>query len=270
MSDRRYALKLDEAEHTRLRAQAAAGARRETEVWNQLGLGAGGHVADLGCGPGATLLGLVDRVGSSGRLDGVDSDPAAVARAAEDIAAAGATEVVSVSQGLAWDSGLPAADYDVVIVRLVLVHNGGREQAIVDHAMTLLRPGGLLYLFDIDMTMIRVSPPTPPVTELFTRLESFERARGNDVAVGLRLADLLLAAGAELVDYRGNCSVYRRHTGQRGPAWSAREAMVADGYASDDDVARWDREFDNLDAAPKQPWYINAGFTAIGRRRPTV
>lgn len=261
-----YALGLDDEEHARLRAQAASARDREEQLWPRLGIGPGAKVADLGCGPAATLLGLTSSVGPSGSLVGIDSNPEAVARARQDITAAGA-ETVAVHEGSAWDSGLEPGSFDAVIVRLVLVHNGGREQDIVDHAVSLVRPGGRVCLVDNDMTMIRVSPPTAPATELFERLERFERGRGQDVAVGLRLADLLAEADATVVDYYGDCSVRRRAIGQRGPAWAAREAMVAAGEATADDVARWDAEFTGLDQQELQPWYISCGFTAIGERR---
>ncbi len=270
MTTRRYALSLDDEEHARLRAQAAGAVERERELWARLGVGPGARVADLGCGPAATLLGLVDLVGSSGELVGVDSAPEAVRRARTAVDAAGAAGTIEVVEGLAWDSGLPAERFDGVIVRLVLVHNGGHERAIVDHALSLLRPGGWVYLFDIDMTLIRVEPPTAPVSELFERLEAFERRRGNDVAVGQRLGELLLAAGAELVEHHGRRVTRPRGPGQRGPAWAAREAMVAAGEATEPDVARWDEEFRALDERVDQPAHVSVGFTAIGRRPPAV
>jgi ubiquinone/menaquinone biosynthesis C-methylase UbiE len=48
-------------------------------------VGAGDAAVDLGCGPRAILDLLSDRVGPSGRVVGVDADPAHVAKAAEVI-----------------------------------------------------------------------------------------------------------------------------------------------------------------------------------------
>ena len=39
---------------------------------------------------------------------------------------------------------------DTVVLRHVLAHNGGSEQRIVDHLATLVRPGGHVYLLDVD------------------------------------------------------------------------------------------------------------------------
>ena len=52
----------------------------------------------------------------------------------------------------------------------------------------------------------------------------------------------------------------------RGPQWAAREAMVAEGVATRDDVARWDAAFERIEAADERPWTFVPVFLAIGRR----
>jgi hypothetical protein len=42
--------------------------------------------------------------------------------------------------------------------------------------------------------------------------------------------------------------------------------MVQAGIATPDDLERWAREFEALDAQPRQPWMIGCVFVAIGRR----
>jgi SAM-dependent methyltransferase len=225
----------------------------------------GADVVDLGCGPAAVMLELLALVGPGGRLTGVDADPGMVERGRAEAAATGAGNVV-VRQGLAQDSDLPAASFDAAVVRLVLIHNGGREQEIVDHAASLVRPGGRAMLYDLDSTMIRIVPPTAPVSELHERYQAYQRARGNDPAVGLRLPELLESAGLTLEAFRGTCSTRSRAPGQRGPSWAARGAMVRAGVATSEDLERWASEFESLDAQRRQPWMIGCGFVAIGRR----
>lgn len=117
---------------------------------------------------------------------------------------------------------------------MVLIHNGGREQAIVDHAASLLRPGGRVLLYDLDSTMIRIELPAAPVTQLHDRFVDYLRSRGNDPSVGLRLPQLLESAG----------------------------------IASTADLERWAREIETLDAQPHQPWMISCGFVGVGRLDP--
>src|SRR3984885_4146446 len=52
---------------------------------------AGEHVIDIGCGCGATVLALADRVGPTGEVLGLDVSEQMAARARERIAAAGLT-----------------------------------------------------------------------------------------------------------------------------------------------------------------------------------
>jgi SAM-dependent methyltransferase len=260
-----YGLELDDVEHARLRAQAAGVRFNRADLWRLAGVEPGADVVDLGCGPAAVMLELVELVGPSGTVTGVDSDPGMVARGQADVAAAGAANVV-VQQGLAQASGLPEASFDVAVVRLVLIHNGLRAQEIVDHAASLVRPGGRVLLYDLDSSMIRIVPATAPVTELHERFQDYQRARGNDPGIGVRLPELLEAAGLELEVFQGNCSTRVRPSGERGPSWAARRAMVEAGVASSEDLERWTRQFEELDAQPSQPWMIGVGFGAIGRR----
>lgn len=260
-----YGLELDAVEHARLRAQAAGVHLIDDDLWPLAGVVPGADVVDLGCGPAAVMLELLPLVGPDGTLTGVDADPGVVERGRAEVTAAGAGNVV-VREGLAQDSGLPAGSFDTAVVRLVLIHNGGREQEIVDHAAWLVRPGGRVLLYDLDSTMIRVVPPTAPVSELHERFQAYQRARGNDPAVGLRLPELLESAGLVLEAFRGSCHTRSRAPGQRGPSWAARRAMVQAGVATSDDLQRWAREFDRLDAQPRQPWMIGCVFVAVGRR----
>jgi hypothetical protein len=189
-----------------------------------------------------------------------------VERGQSAVAAAGVSNVV-VSEGLADDSGLPPGSFDCAVVRLVLIHNGGREQEIVNHAASRVRPGGRVLLVDLDSTMIRYVPPgAAPITELHERYQDYQRARGNDPAVGLRLPELLESAGLEVETFRTACAPRKRGSGERGPSWAARRAMVEEGVATPDDLERWTSQFEELDAQEKQPWIIGCVFMAIGRR----
>ncbi|HET9253950.1 MAG TPA: class I SAM-dependent methyltransferase [Pseudonocardiaceae bacterium] len=170
-----YGLELDDVEHARLRAQAAGVRLVDDDLWPLAGVVPGADVVDLGCGPAAVMLELLPLVGPDGTLTGVDADPGMVERGQAEVAAAGAGNVV-VREGLAQDSGLPAGAFDTAVVRLVLIHNGGREQEIVDHAASLVRPGGRVLLYDLDSTMIRVVPPSAPVSELHERYQAYQRA----------------------------------------------------------------------------------------------
>jgi hypothetical protein len=63
------------------------------------------------------------------------------------------------------------------------------------------------------------------MTTLHERFVDYRRGRGNGLAVGLRLPQLLESAGLTLEAFRGSCQTRSRTSGERGPSWAARRAM---------------------------------------------
>lgn len=261
MSD--YALVLSDEEVTRYRIMAARARADEAEEWQAAGITPGARVADVGCGPGATLVQMAEVVGPTGSVVGVDSDPAAVAVARALIAQSGVGNA-TVRTGAADSTGLDEASFDVVVMRHVLAHNGGREQAIVSHLADLVRPQGCVYLVDVDMTAMRMRGAPADAMELADRYIELLRRRGNDPTTGLRLGELMSAAGLTVFDYRGK--MMSVPPGMRPPAWAAREAMVAAGLATQDDLDRWQRALERLEEQEDLPVVFAPFFTAIGRR----
>ena len=263
--DRRYPLELDQGEVERYRTMAEQARQAEADLWEPAGIVAGARVADVGCGPGAHAAGArrrrrAGRAGHSGRRRSRGGHrrhrPGRRRRLGN----------VAVQQGRAEETGLAAGSLDVVMLRHVLAHNGGAEDVIVAHLATLLRPGGCLYLVDADLTAIRVIPQAehPDLVELQERYLAFRAANGDDNAAGLRLAERLVRAGLELVEFRGRYMIRELSPRLRSPAWAAREAMVAAAMATTEDLRRWDRAFEATAGRPAT--FFAPMFTAIGRR----
>nr|MBA2768388.1 methyltransferase type 11 [Sporichthyaceae bacterium] len=157
---------------------------------------------------------------------------------------------------------------DVAMLRHVLAHNGGREQAIVDHLATLVRPGGSVYLVDVDATAMRMHPPDAAgsVVELVDCYERLHAGLGNDLSVGLRLGELLDTAGLEQVDHQGHYQIVRAQPGLRPPPWAARDQMLAAGLISEDDISRWSAEFERFDRGEWDFTLFAPIFTASARK----
>ena len=262
-----YALQLSDAEVQRYLMMAAVARDTEAEQWATAGIVPGARVADVGCGPGAATVTMADVVGPNGSVDGVDGDPKAIELATALIAKSGRTNATA-QVGAADATGLEPASYDVVVMRHVLAHNGGREQAIVDHLASLVRPGGCVYLVDAVLTAIRMRGAPDGVDEISQRYVAYQTSRGNDMEIGLRLGELLTGAGLELVDFRGRYTIVEPPPGMRPPPWAAREAMVEAGFATPQDLERWAAAYAEVDAMEKRPTLFMPGFTAIGRRGP--
>lgn len=265
MSD--YVLKLSEGEVGRYRFMAQVAARTEADQWAAAGIQEGATVADIGCGPGAVSAVLADIVGPRGTVHAVDRDPEALALARRLASEAGLSNVIA-SEGTATATGLEPESVDVVMMRHVLAHNGGQEQAIVDHLTTLVRPRGSVYLVDIEARGMRVHPEdqAPALVALGDRYVQFHAGLGNDLSVGLRLGDLLRCAGLEDVDHQGRYQIFAPPPGMRPPAWAAREQMLATGILSEDHVRRCEAELEQVDRGELSITMFMPSFTASGRK----
>ncbi|SEP11768.1 methyltransferase domain-containing protein [Trujillonella endophytica] len=261
-----YALEVTDAEIARYRLMAELARTEEAEAWRAAGIVPGARVADVGCGPAAVAVAVAAVVGAGGSVVGVEPDPSARAAARRLVAEAGAANV-EVREGSGTDTGIPPGSVDVALLRHVLAHNGGREQAIVDHLASLVRPGGAVYLVDVDGTAMRVLDADPGLADINERYAELHRRRGNDLRIGLRLGRLLAAAGLEVERHAGRYLIGEMPPGIRPPAWAARDALRAQGLASEDDLRRWEAAFERMDAAPVRPITFAPFFVGIGRRR---
>ena len=267
MAGNGYLLTLSDDEVARYRLMADQARTNEADLWQRAGLVEGAHVADIGCGPGALLSAWADAVGPTGQVTALDADPNAVATAGALIDAQGLRQV-TVRQGRADRTGLPAGSFDVVMLRHVLAHNGGAEDAIVGHLATLLRPGGCVYLVDVDITALRFVPDDADIADLMDRYAGFHTSLGNDMRAGLRLGERLQRAGLSVVEFSGRYAITPMPPGMRGPAWAARDALVIAGLATDDDLARWEAAYTRLDRAEQRPTAFIPAFVAIGQKAP--
>jgi SAM-dependent methyltransferase len=186
------------------------------------------------------------------------------------ITEAGATNARA-QLGDAWATGLDPGTFDVVNIRHVLAHNTPAHQRdILAHALELLRPGGHLYVVDVDLTAMRMDPTDPDVEDLAARYVRHLTDTGRDPTVGPRLGSAARAVGFALVE-RWATSVIPPSAALasiRPPAWAARDAMVESGHADADDIARWDAALTSYTASAveNQAAIFNAAFGLVARK----
>jgi SAM-dependent methyltransferase len=259
-----YTLKVSDGEIARYRHMAEAARMLEADSWALAGILPGARVADVGCGPGLTLCEIAKVVGPNGEAVGVEREPGTAATAAAILEREGITNA-RVLTGDAAATGLEPGSFDAVMMRHVLAHNGGREQEIVDHLASLLRPGGHVYLVDVDITALRMVPSEGELDELTERYLQLHEQLGNDLTVGLKLVHLLDAADLEVVDRRGVYNIVERTAEFRGPPWAARRTLIERGLATDEDFARWEDAFQREVAAPGLKLAYLPVLWAVGR-----
>lgn len=260
-----YVLRLSDEEIARYKGMAAAARASEAALWQLAGITEGAVVADVGCGPGALLPALSEL---AERVEAVDGDVEAVSAAQRLVDSTGLRNV-SVRQGRAEATGLAQGSFDAVMMRHVLAHNGAAAQQIVRHLASLLKPGGSVLLVDVDATMIRMRPADDRIAEMQDRYHRFQTQRGSDLSIGLRLDQLLAGAELEVAAYTGMIDVVSPPPGVRTPAWAARSAMVEAGFATDEDVRRWDAAYAEREAAGTAVTAFVPRFIAVGRKPAT-
>jgi ubiquinone/menaquinone biosynthesis C-methylase UbiE len=260
-----YALTLSETELARYQFMAESAAQAEADLWAAAGVAEGVAVADIGCGPGAMSAVLGRLVGPTGSVRAVDRDPDVV-EAARLTAGRAGVDNVTFGVGSADETGIQPGSVDLVMIRHVLAHNGSREQAIVDHAASLVRPGGAVYLVDVDMPAVRLRPDDEDLADLSGRYQQWHARQGNDVSVGLRLGELLVAAGLVDVEHHGRYQIFPVRAGFRPPSWAACDVLVAAGLATMGDVERWEAAFVRVDEQEPRPTTFVPQFAAFGRR----
>lgn len=235
MSAQGYTFWIDEAEVNRFRSMADNAERHEGELWRKAGIVRGATVIDLGCGPGALLPKLAERVGPDGTILAVDADPQACA-AARDTARSLDVKIHVIEQD-ATSTGLPARAADVVMMRNVLVHNGRRSTQLLAHIETLLRDGGHLLNTEPDVAGLDfVDADAEYAYE--QRWAAMMRDDGNDPALGRdpRLSQLLGRNGwrvKETLVWTDQLLI------DKSPAWAAADTIQERAYATAEELDSW-------------------------------
>jgi arsenite methyltransferase len=155
------------------------------------GLERGEVVLDLGSGAGFDCFLAARKVGSEGRVTGVDMTPEMVEKARENAAT---DDAENVSFRLGEIEHLPVADGAVdVIISNCVINLSPDKQRVFDEAFRVLRPGGRLAISDVVQTAplpaaVRTNPSSvagcvagaAPIPELESMLED---AGGVDVSI---------------------------------------------------------------------------------------
>ena len=236
-SESRYMIRGGTAGRDRLRVLHNASAAATAALLDAVGVAPGMTCLDAGCGGGDVTLELAARVGPTGHVVGLDLDEEKLAVARAEAERAGIRHVEYVRGDLAAATLEPV--YDVVHARFLLTHLSDPVEGAHRLAATV-RPGGVLALMDIDFTSIAVHPPHPAHARFVELYVATSRARGGDPYVGLRLGELLQAAGLEDVQVRAAQAAGRRAEGLEGdvkaiPALTMEligDAAVGEGVAT--------------------------------------
>lgn len=166
---------------------------------DRIGVAPGASVIDIGCGVLGILPQLRSRVGGSGRVVGLDSEPRLLAVAAQLSARHGlAAETVRAD---AASTGLPTSSFDLAHERMLLLNVTSPHNVLTEMAR-LTRPGGIVALQEPDSAAWAIDPPHPAWELLLAEVTDVYPRTGRDFHAGRRAARLLREAGLHDVQVR--------------------------------------------------------------------
>lgn len=167
---------------------------------DHIGVQPGWRCLDLGCGPMGILRALSRRVGDAGQVVAADINPKQLDAARELIQSEGLTNIEFVKVD-AFDTGLPGESFDLVHVRFLFTPLG-RDEALMQELLRLVRPGGVLVAQEADECSYICYPPQ----EAWERLKALTAAAfargGGDTNAGRRIYGLLRKGGLQDVEAR--------------------------------------------------------------------
>jgi LmbE family N-acetylglucosaminyl deacetylase/SAM-dependent methyltransferase len=215
-------------------------ATKQLRAWEreQLSLGSGQRLLDVGCGMGDAALALSVDLGDQGEVVGIDGSELMLARARER--AAHATCAVRFAVGDAGALDEPDASFDAVRSERMLQWVPDPERAVVEMAR-VLRPGGLVCLTDSDWSTLDFDVGDPDIARQVH--ETFGVDRGRQTTIGGRLASLAEGAGLVPLAEASATQVWASWNPDKSPrpdGWAPMAVMAASmveaGQLAADDV----------------------------------
>ena len=153
-------------------------------------------VLDMGCGTGVSTRTIARRPRFAGRIIGVDLSPA-LAEAARRLAREeGLADRVEFRAGDTRSLDLPDGSFDVVIAH-TLVSHVDNPLAVIKEAARVVKPGGMVGIFDGDYASLTFSHEDPAKGQVYD--QALINAVVTSPRVMRQMPRLLREAGLELV-----------------------------------------------------------------------
>jgi SAM-dependent methyltransferase len=218
-----YVLATGDAAANRLRILHNIYGPGARQLLQQAGIQPGMRVADLGCGVGMVTQLLVELVGPTGEVVGVDFSAAQIEQA-RALLPTGLTNV-SFIEASATNTGLSAESFDLVYCRFLLIHLTDPELALRE-MHNLLKPNGILVCEDGDLTSAGSEPPSK--LQAFSDLFGLLGPKwGVDYTLGRRLFRMILDASFSQPQITLNQPVFAQGENKRLLELSVAEAGPA-------------------------------------------
>lgn len=153
-------------------------------------------VIDLGCGTGVAARAIARRHGFSGRVLGIDLSPALAQKAAQLAANEGLDSRVEFRSGDSRKLDLADGTFDAVVAHTLVSHVDD-PLAVLREAARLVRPGGMIGIFDGDYASITFGHVDPMKGKAYD--EAIISGVVTSPRVMRQMPHLLQAAGLQLI-----------------------------------------------------------------------
>jgi ubiquinone/menaquinone biosynthesis C-methylase UbiE len=153
-------------------------------------------VLDLGCGTGVAARAIARRRGFSGTVTGIDLSASLVETARRISAEEGVADRVEFQAGDTRTLDLETGTFDAVVAHTLLSHVDD-PLAVLREAARVVRPGGMVGIFDGDYASLTFDHPDP--TEGRAYDEALINAMVTSPRVMRQMPRLLRAAGLKMV-----------------------------------------------------------------------
>ena len=185
----------------RLQQQVNITLTDEQKIWQEIGLTAHLKVLDLGCGSGIISSELA-KITYPEEVIGIDLSESMLKQACWLKNSQGIRNL-SFQVGNAYQLNFPDNYFDFVYSRLLFQHLQEPAQ-VLQNIYRILKPGGILYILDVDDRWFTLYPEPKSFASLSQKLSSLQKSQGGDPYIGRKLGSYVHQAGFEQVQMQVN------------------------------------------------------------------
>lgn len=159
-------------------------------------IGSAGTVLDMGCGTGVATRAIAQYPGFTGKVTGTDLSPYLTKAAASLAENEGLGSSIEFLTGDSRELGIPDSSFDAVIMHTLISHVSD-PIAVLQEAARIVKPGGLIGIFDGDYATITFGHEDPEKGKAYD--EKIIEAIITNPRIMREIPRLLPEAGLDLV-----------------------------------------------------------------------
>jgi SAM-dependent methyltransferase len=206
------------------------------QLFERVGVRPGMHCLDIGCGGGDVTLEMARVVGPGGRVCGIDFDAEILQLARRDAEEAQLHHIeFQVADALKHQT---ETQFDMVYARFLLTHLSDPFQGLAG-MIRATRLGGTVVAEDIDFSGRFCYPLNVAFQRYLDLYVQVARHKGGDPHIGMKLAEMFLAAGLEDVQVQLIQPVHLQGEGKKIAQVTMErigDAVVSSGFATQAEV----------------------------------